>query len=394
VPAAGETMKILMIGSDWHWTFQRSQQLGRCLAQRAPVVYWGNSSFWYRKLKEAPSGSGNLRRMVVDRPTRNLTIVTMPKCLPFRMQERFPKLDFALVWAQFAMLTGLPPDGSFDAAILCTYATVDAMIWERASATIKVYDCYDDNIHFFPPGSREARRVARTEDSVFRHADLVMVSTPPLADRAALVNSHVVLIPNGADVEHFARNQEAALPTELRGRSGPVLGFVGVVQTWVDVDLIARLADLLSEYTIVIVGRIECDVSSLTSRTNVILVGSRPYSELPGYVQRFDVCMIPFVDSALTRAVDPVKFYEYSAAGKPVVSTPLPTMQARADLVYLARTPDDFADQVRRARAEDSPQLRRRRQALAAENSWQARADKILDAVAERERALKPVTPG
>jgi len=384
-------MKILMIGSDWHWVFQRPQQLARCLATRASIVYWGNSSFWYRKLKEAPGSSRNLRRMVVDRPTDNLTIVTMPKCLPFRMHRRFPKLDFALVWAQFAVLTGMSPGEQFDVAILSTYAPVDVMIWEHASAAIKIYDCYDDNAHFFPKGSPEARLVARTENRVFRRADLVLVSALPLYDRVARISSHVILVPNGADARHFAPNHRTAVPPELRGKSGPVLGFVGAVQTWVDVPLIARLADLLPEYTIVIIGHIDCDVSTLKTRPNIILTGPRPYSELPAYVQRFDVCMIPFVDSTLTRSVDPVKYYEYSAAGKPVVSTPLPTMQARAGLVYLARTPDDFATQVRRARAEDDQQLRRRRQSVAADNSWQARADTILDAVAKLTRDLKTV---
>jgi glycosyltransferase involved in cell wall biosynthesis len=276
------------------------------------------------------------------------------------------------------LLTGAALEGPFDAAILATYSPLDALVWQRARARVRVYDCYDENVHFHSAGSRAAAMVEQTEDRVTRQADLVLASTPQLQERLAARHRRVVLVPNAADAEHFSPKQDQPEPAELQGIAGPILGFVGVIQSWVDIDLIARVAQLLEGWTIVLVGPIERDVAALQALANVRLLGRKPYDALPAFVRRFDVGMIPFALNELTRAVDPVKFYEYCAAGKPVVSTPLPSMRGRSNVVYLAASAGEMATQVRRALAEDNRERRAFRLDIAARNSWASRAELIL----------------
>jgi glycosyltransferase involved in cell wall biosynthesis len=406
-PLPSPPLKILVVGFDWDWLFQRPQQIATALARSNRVLYWCNTCFWGKRLLNAVQGRTRLPGGSLQQLGGNLTVRAVPKWIPARLVYWLPGLDFIFNWLRFrreVARLGIrrqgtrsgsaadpvmsPAGDGFDAAILALPSPSDALLWERVKARVKVVDCYDENVHFFPVGSRAARIVVRTEARVLQHAHLVLASSTQLYDRLARSHARVVMLPNGVDAEHFAPrgdtmpNRVPCQPDGIAGVKGPILGFVGALQSWIDFALIARVADELPEYTLVLIGPVECDVAVLQGKSNVILAGRRAYAELPGFLHRFDVCMIPFVDNELTRAVDPVKFYEYCAAGKPVVSTPLPTMQARSDIVYLASDPVEFARQVRRARAEDSVNLQRRRIDVARVNSWQARADTILREVA------------
>ena len=383
-------MDILVIYYDWNLLLQRAQQISRQLSRGHRVVYWHNRSFWGRLLVDAVKRSPRDRRPADPAPICGLSdpvVVGIPQMLPYRLQVRRPDLNFRLIRTLSRDARNALRSKEFDAAILCTYETADVDFWTQVPARIKVFDCADDAVHFFAPGSAGARNVLRTEARILGHADLVFASAPKLLERLSTAHRRVVLVPNGADVAHFAFDPSRPVPAELESVRGPVLGYVGAIESWIDVELIARTADILTEYTVVLVGPAGCDVSALAARKNILLAGRKPYAELPGWLQRFDVCMLPFSVNELTRSVDPIKFYEYCAAGKPSVSTRLPTMVARGDMVYLAGGPEEFASQVRRAQSEDSPALRERRVTLARENSWAARAEVIVRAIPNMAKA-------
>ena len=115
-----------------------------------------------------------------------------------------------------------------------------------------------------------------------------------------------------------------------------MVGYVGEVADWFDTELILRLARRQPEWSIVLVGPATADARDALAGANVHVLGRRPYSELPRYLAGFDCGLIPFRASPLTAAVSPVKLYEYLAAGKPVVSTPLPTVLPFAREVLVA----------------------------------------------------------
>jgi glycosyltransferase involved in cell wall biosynthesis len=388
-------MHILMVGYDWGLVFQRPQQLALRLAREHEVLYRGSGEFWGRRILNRLR-QGSPPAPLVRRPRANLTVVSIPHGLPFRWQERWPRLDHGLATLGASLVA--EPKGSqyFDAAMLFSTALVDVLTWLPVRARVKVYDCFDENVHFFPPGSPAAINAERAEKLAVQNADLVLASALPLKERLDQEHANVVLVPNGAAFEYLSSSESLPVPPELAGVTGPVLGFVGTVEHWVNVELIAQVAQELPDFTLVIVGPLECDVTVLRGKPNIILPGRQPYERLPAFLQRFDVAMIPFVESPLTRAVDPVKFYEYSAMGKPVVATPLPTLQARGNLVYRARTGSEFAAQVRRAIQEDSPERRHERIEFARQNSWASRVDVIVREISrllDRKIGTLPFSP-
>nr|BFE95850.1 hypothetical protein GCM10020185_63860 [Pseudomonas brassicacearum subsp. brassicacearum] len=102
---------------------------------------------------------------------------------------------------------------------------------------------------------------------------------------------------------------------------------------------------------------------------------------MPLYLDHFDACLIPFRLYNVTHAVDPVKFYEYISAGKPVISTPLAEMSIYKDLLYFATGVDEFIEQIEGALAERDLALYKRRVELARANDWKDRFDSMQLAI-------------
>src|SRR5436309_7401540 len=124
-----------------------------------------------------------------------------------------------------------------------------------------------------------------------------------------------------------------------------------------------------------------CDIARAAKLPHVQFLGERPYQELPQLLRDVSVAIIPFKIVELTRCTNPVKLYEYMAAGKAVVAAPMPEVVEATDLVYIAEDAASFAARIEEALAEDNPALRARRQAWAREHNWTSRARQMIGAI-------------
>ena len=218
----------------------------------------------------------------------------------------------------------LPPEVARDAIYFVYFPAYAPWITPHKNRFI-IYDCIDDDPVFAP-----------YEEEMLKRADLVICVSESLQRKFANREGRFMLLPNGVDLVHY-QNPGASIPGELqRIKNGRVvLGFTGAFyQGWVDMELIYKIAQSRPEWQIVIIGEsYQWDFSG--APPNLIYMGSRSYQTLPGYVRGFDVGLIPFLDNQIARGADPVKLYEYSAAGIPVVSRNLPFVQRiKPPLVY------------------------------------------------------------
>ena len=131
------------------------------------------------------------------------------------------------------------------------------------------------------------------------------------------------------------------------------------------------------------------DVSALAAEPNVHLLGPRPYERLPEVLRGADAGLIPYVRSALTDSIFPMKVYEYLAAGLPVVATELPAL-AGVEQVTTAADAAGFLAALERELAADSPQRRAARSAAAAAHSWDERLREIARAIEARPQGRPP----
>ena len=184
-----------------------------------------------------------------------------------------------------------------------------------------LYDVTDDWLHSSMT-PREARRLEAADRLLVDRCDAVVVCSPDLA-RTRGSHRHVELVPNAVDVELFRRAQPR--PRDLP--SGDVVLYAGTLhEDRLDVDLCAELSDALPGVALVLLGPDSLQASSrarLMSRPNVHLLGPRPYADVPAYLQHADVVVVPHVVTPFTESLDPIKYYECLAVGRPTVATPV-----------------------------------------------------------------------
>jgi glycosyltransferase involved in cell wall biosynthesis len=231
-------------------------------------------------------------------------------------------------------------------------------------------DRYDEFSHVDAPRLREL--IA----DLARGCDVCIATSEGLAEDLRRLDRRPIVVPHGVDVARFAGSPP--MPADLSGLERPLVGYVGIVDDYLSFETIRRVADRLERGTVVMVGSSNADVAALR-HPRVVMLGRRPYEAIPGYLAAFNCCILPFQLTRLTMAVDPIKLREYLAAGRPVVSAPLPAVTRYADAVQLAGEPEAFADAVARCldSVADSPSERARRRTRVAGESWDRVADTI-----------------
>jgi len=260
---------------------------------------------------------------------------------------------------------------------------------------LTIYYCIDD----LASSSPGAKRIVPSEERLFQSADLVFVTSERLRVRAARFSRHVHLFPFGVNLERFeeARTHEGGVPGDMQAIARPIVGYVGGLHQWVDQDLVASVAARMPEATFAMVGPAQTDVSLLEGCANVRLFGQRPHAELPKYVKRFDVGIVPYRDTEYTANVYPTKLNEYLAMGLPVVATDLPEIRrfnaSHGGVVQIASDADGFAAAIRSALGNHPPGEIARRLQVAHENSWASRVAAmtgLIDAALERREHDRP----
>jgi glycosyltransferase involved in cell wall biosynthesis len=265
------------------------------------------------------------------------------------------------------------------------FADVIGHLDERAI----VYHCYDEYAAF---SVSDRARVAADELRVLHAADVVLAVSDGLCRLKSPANANTHLVHNAADYDHFASARDPATPVapELRGLPAPVIGCVTrVVPEYFDADLLRRVFARRPDWSFVVVGpeygggeQATRSLRALKELPNVHLLGRREFTALPSYLKAFDACLIPYVLSENKQLADPLKLYEYLAAGKPVISKPLPLSDDVRGVVASADGPDEWIEAIDRALRTDSTALVAQRQAIARRNTWDARVERISQLIA------------
>lgn len=248
----------------------------------------------------------------------------------------------------------------------------------RLRKSALVYHCADDyaSVRGFPS------TLPQLERELCTLADLVITTSETLCQTRRAYNPHTYWVPNGADIEHFAQPAEPA--SELHRYKRPIVGFVGGLSEWVDLGLIAALARARPNWTFALVGPIGIDVSAVQTLVNVRLLGPRLYAQLPSYLAAMDAALIPFKHNEVTHHADPIKAYEYLAAGLPVVATDMPALRRLAHVIRLADSPESFLTQLDGVIAEGRDARRAERMAEAARHVWSSRFDDMVKLIESR----------
>jgi glycosyltransferase involved in cell wall biosynthesis len=241
--------------------------------------------------------------------------------------------------------------------ILWYYTPMARSFTQHLQPTLMVYDCMDELSLF-----RGASPVLKQHEAeLLSVADVVFTGGVSLYEAKKDQHHNIHPMPSSIDVEHFARARAAPCePEDQASIPHPRLGFAGVVDERLDLNLLNTLAHSRPEWNFVIIGpTAKIDPGSLPRYANIHYLGLKPYEELPLYLSGWDVGLMPFALNDSTRYISPTKTPEYLAAGRQVVSTPVADVvrpYGDLGLVYIASTPDEYAVAIESAlRRADNP---------------------------------------
>jgi glycosyltransferase involved in cell wall biosynthesis len=273
-------------------------------------------------------------------------------------------------------------------AVLWLYDPFAAGMIGHCGERFAVYDCVDDypSLGFYTPATR-ALAAQRDRESAAA-SRLVFTTTTPLYERHSRLNPATYLVPNVGDYAHFSPAADPALtPPELQSLARPVVGFAGnFMPEKVDLELLEALAAARPDWTLLLIGPAEGTARGTLEQlarahANVRWLGPKPYGDLPRYVAAFDVGLCPNRWNDYGRSCFPLKVYEYLAAGKPVVASGNPDLAALGPDVRLARGVEDVVATIGEVLEQRSQADRVRRMGLAAANTWDSRASRLLELV-------------
>lgn len=233
----------------------------------------------------------------------------------------------------------------------------------------------------FPGYDREL--IERCERQLMAGSDVVIATSQPLYESKRRLHPEVHFVKHGVNHEHLSQGVREPLecPADLAYLPRPILGFVGIIGGWVDLDLVAGLARACPEASVVMIGPVQIPRGACAELPNVYFLGERDHRMLPVYLRHFDVGLIPFQQTALTRNANPIKLHEYLAAGLPVVSTPMPAVDPVEDAVWIANDAHEWAVCCSRAARRNNFQARLARSERMRAEAWPARLEQIAGIV-------------
>ena len=260
---------------------------------------------------------------------------------------------------------------------------------ERIPFELLVYDCMDPFVAFRL--QRRKQQIDEQEHALIRRASLVFTGGPSLQAAKEGINPHTYCFPSGLDFEHFAKalDEQTAQPADAARLPHPVFGYWGAVDERIDFALLERLCDRWPEGSVVLLGPLIAMEKPPLEKPNFHYLGAKEYAQLPGYLAAFDVCLLPFVTSALTASISPTKTPEYLAGGRPVVSTAIPDVaDVWGDVVGIGEDGGAFIAAVESAlqRPRPDPRLAEaaRQRAATWDDTATAMRERIEAVIAER----------
>jgi len=239
-----------------------------------------------------------------------------------------------------------------------------------------VYYCVDDFTEWHGIDGDAMRRM---ETETVAACDLLIATSTPILESRGPLSRRSVLLTHGVDAALFA-NATPDPASALAALPHPIVGLFGVFDQRIDAEALIAAARALPAATFAVVGPVvDRDPGEFRDVPNLRFFGAVPYSELPGQVAHFDVCILPYVLDDTTRSINPLKLKEYLATGKPVIATPLPEAVKLGEYLILA-APDRFAQEVARAAATPPPRSPNLPGFLTGE-SWEGKAARFVEEI-------------
>ena len=314
----------------------------------------------------------------------NITVYRLPPVLPFFNKCRAINRGNQKNIAKF--VREKMKEHGFEKPLLWVYSPVTVDCVDLIPHSGLVYDCVDR--HSAYGGLMNPALVDEMELELAAKTNMTFATAKSLAERLQKAQPEAKFIPNGANFERFFEaTKPQPVPEDMKGISHPIFGFVGALQTCIEYGYVEQAAKARPEWQFVWIGNEKpgVDLSTLRAMPNVQFLGVKPNAELPKYLAHFDVCLNLFDAGPLSKDVSPLKFYEYLATGKPIVSTRQPDQVLQfSDIIHIADDAKSFEQACAAALEDTQPERTNARIEAGRNSSWDARVCEICAVLREK----------
>lgn len=361
IPGSSTFDLIVLPIIDWDFRYQRPQQLASQFADQGHRVFYLRTTFHQEKSVDI----SEKRNQVFE-----VGLTGDPGCTIYK--DTLTRTALEVLEHDLAELR---VNARINEAVLL----VQLPFWTPLAEKLRkrfgwkiVYDCLDDHRGF----ETNHEDMLESEDHLLETCDLAIATSKELYRKCSTRAKKTILLPNAADNRFFTlMDLVSSRPVDFPDGPAPVIGYIGAISTWFDFDLLRDAVHTHPDWNFVFVGSTwDSDRhQDLKEQANVYLLGEKPNHEVPAYLAHMDVCLIPFKINQLTISTNPVKVYEYLAAGKPVVSVALPDLKDFQPWVKFANTPEDFTQAIKESLESQTVDLVSSRRDFIRDHTWEAR---------------------
>ncbi|MBU1203173.1 glycosyltransferase [Patescibacteria group bacterium] len=273
-------------------------------------------------------------------------------------------------------------DLNFGNLVLWSYYPFIAPHWDNFGQKLTVFDAVD-NWLLHSSYNKYTDKLKKSYETIKDSADLIFVVSKNLTNFFD-DQPNVYWMPNGVDIKHYNK-KFALINRDIADIKKPIIGYLGVIQDKVDLDLVKYLAEHNRDKSVVLVGPVwaeqESKKAELEKEENIFFLGYKKYSDAPIYIQQFDVGIIPHKTAGFSASTNPMKMYEYLACGKPVVATENIGTENVQEIISTAKDYADFNQKMNDELSSDNAEKQAVRQEFVKKFSWFNTVSKMLDLI-------------
>lgn len=270
-----------------------------------------------------------------------------------------------------------------DNLIVWNYNPLYINYFNQLNQVLNIFDAVDD---WLTQGSYKKQKKQLKDNYQFikEQSNLIFTVSKYLKEELFENQDNTHWLANGVDLDYFQKTKEKH--PLLQNIPQPIIGFLGILQDRINLDILFYLAKNNPDKSIVLAGPIwkNFPKNKFKRFKNVHFLGPINHKEIPQLYNSFNIGIIPYKTNRFIKSTDPMKFYEYLAASLPIVSTPVAGLERFADLIQVAATPEKFDELVNQAIGESKSELTEDKLKILKNNTWQKRIGKMLDLIYEK----------
>ena len=358
---------IIIFADDWGWYPSTIQYIGKILAKYNRIFWIGSLG-----LRKPKFHFYDMRRFIVKgikiifnksiKKNPSSIILIHPPVLPFHDYKIIRRYNNYILKKTISKKV---KHYDIKNPILITTTPIIPELIGKLGETSSYYICLDDFTKF----DGAFKCIGNLEKELLNNVYACFAVSNSLMQSRKPASGNVFFLPQGVDTDHFQQINNK-IPDKIRDIKNPIVGYFGLLASYIDLDLIVDCAKAYPDFSFVILGRYNVDISILNNLENIHYLGEVPYNNLPSYAKYFDVGIIPFKINELTIVSNPLKLLEYLALGIPVVSTKLPEVEKFKDNVFIAENNKQFIELLSEAVKDNQNDKKESRKKIAEKYSW------------------------